>query len=528
MSLTFRCVSCVALYAFAIAVAFGVARLYSQHILSASSLSIETLIGKPDVLANDRFDVLASMVSAPNEVIVYDDTGTCLYASTADIAQRIPFDDLFIVASSVQENVYYEVIEHRSSSNAAEALTYEILLIEYHEDTETSEVIGSCVCDETLQIVEGDLFSGTGSLSADEFALIRGNYGRNMQIERHEYKTDDGSARTLVLATPKLSERVYRNLLNESEKVWPWAVLMALVLTCVAVVVVFHIIRGSMRPLENAIQARREGKKGLLREDDLPIELRDTYRSFVELMDVLDEAHEESQTIIADVSHDLKTPLAVIGGYARAFEDGCVPEDKQSVYLHAIYEKSNTVSQLLDALLTVSQLNHPAFEPRLVICDLCEQVRLSVIAASAEVEQAGDDIEVDIADKPLWTNLDKALFARVMGNIISNACKHNGPGIRIFVRCRETEDHAVVSVADNGVGFPPNLKEHAFEPFVTQNTARELGKGSGLGLAIAKKGVQVHGGSISLCDSPTPPYMTEVMIELPFCANCARKEGEYS
>lgn len=523
LSLTFRCVSCIGLYACAMAIVFGVARAYSQHILAASSLSMDMLVEREDVLTNDRFDILAGMVSAPNEVVVYDDKGSCLYASTSDIARRVPYDDLFIVASSAQENVYYEVIRHPVSQRHKDDAAYEILLIEYHEDTEISEVLGRCLCDEKLNILDGDLFPDTESLTPEEFALMRGDYGRNMQIEKYEYDTSDGKARTLVLVSPKLNEKVYYELLTESEKVWPVTLVVAFCLTCVTIIVIFQIIRRSMRPLERAIHARREMVERQQEEGELPVELRETYRSFMDLMNVLDEAHEENQTIIADVSHDLKTPLAVIGGYARAFEDGCVPEEKRSAYLHAIYEKSKTASQLLDSLLTISRLNHPALEPNYVLCDLCEQVRLSVIDAQSEVEQAGDTIEADIEDGTLQCSLDKALFARVMGNLISNACRHNAAGIRILVQCYKKNDLAVVSVVDDGVGFPPGLKEKAFEPFVTENVAREAGKGSGLGLAIARKGVQLHGGNICLGDSSLASYTTEVLIELPLNGEALRK-----
>lgn len=526
LSLTFRCVACIGLYACAMGIVFAVARAYSQHILSASSLSVETLVEQEDVLANDRFDVLAGMVFAPNELAVYDEKGSCLYASAPDIARRIPYDDLFIVASSAQENVYYEVIENPADKGQEANAVYEILLIEYHEDTETSEVLGRCLCDKDLGIVGGDLFPGADALTVEEFALIRGDYGRDMQVEKYEYDTIDGRPRTLVLASPKLNEEVYHELLAQSEQVWPGAFVVAIILTCMTVLVIFQIIRRSMRPLERAIHARQDKDGPPLGEDELPVELRDTYRSFVDLMNVLDKAHEENQAIIADVSHDLKTPLAVIGGYARAFEDGCVPKEKRAAYLHAIYEKSKIASQLLDGLLAISRLNHPTFDPDFVCCDVCEQVRLAVIAASAEVEQAGNAIEADIASGPLWCRLDKALFARVMGNLVSNACKHNVAGIRILVRCNKEGDRAIVSVADNGVGFSPDLKERAFEPFVTKNVARESGKGSGLGLAIARKGVQLHGGSIRLNDSPPASFTTDVLIELPLAVTDPRIGGE--
>lgn len=495
------------------AMVFTIARMHSQRILSASSVTIEELEEKDDVLENDRFDMLASMVSPTSEVVVYDAVGTCLYASTPDIAANVPFSDLFVVASSDDERVYYEVLER--PDNESGSTLYEIVLCEYDEQMGTSKVLASCLCDKDLHILEGDLFPNTDSLTPEEFALIRGDYGHNMWVEKHEYKNAKGDERTIVLTSPKLSEKNYLHLLKKSERVWPIAVAAALALTFVAILTMFRIIRESMTPLKNAIRVRRSGENYPVSEYELPVELRSTYGTFVELMDVLDAAREENQTLIADVSHDLKTPLAVIGGYARAFEDGQVPDAKSLEYLHAIYEKSQAANGLLDSLLTISQLDHPAMKPNLVTCDLCEQVRLVAIAAGTELEQAGDPLEVDIDDGPLWVALDKALFARVLGNLVSNACRHNEPGTNVLIRCHESGGHAVVSVLDNGAGFSPQLRDSAFEPFVTENVARESGKGSGLGLTIAKKGVQRHGGRIYLNDEPPAPYAAEVVIELP-------------
>ena len=518
-SLTFRCVFCVAVYACAMALVFSFARAYVQRILSASSVTIEKLEEQTDALENDRFDVLTSSISPHCEVVVYDAVGTCLYASTSDIATNVPFDDLFVVASSDHERVYYEVLERPDYTDRNAA--YEIVLCEFNEEEGTSKVLASCVCDKNLHILGGDLFSNAKSLTPEEFALIRGDYGKNMQIEKYEYKTARGEARTLVLASLKMSEKNYRLLLSESERVWPFAFAIAVALTAMAILAMFCIIRESMHPLEKAIRVRRHKGGGPLSENELPLELRPTYGSFVELMDVLDAARKETQVLIADISHDLKTPLAVIGGYARAFEDGHVSEAKRQTYLHAIYEKSQVANDLLDSLLTISRLDHPSLEPDLVTCDLCEQVRLSAIAADAEVSQAKDSLEVDIADVPLWVDLDRAIFARVLGNLISNACRHNEPGTSILVQCRQSEGCAVVSVLDDGAGFSPQLRDSAFDPFVTENVARESGKGSGLGLTIAKKGVLLHGGCIFLSDDPPAPYATEVVIKLPLSATKA-------
>ena len=514
-SLTLRCVLLVGLYACVLAATIAATRLHAQSILSTAYAGISVLTRQEKALASDRFDLLLRALPPSCQFAIYDGSGACLTSSGPEIVDDVPFDELFCVPSDAEEDAYYEVLEAGPEDDLPPGAAFEIILCVFQEESATSRVLGRCVCDADLSILEGNLFEGRPALEAREFDLIRGEIGNDMQVERHDYTTEDGDERTLVFASPRLNERTYQRFVSQAEGVWTASVACMLLITLVAIAAVFRTLQRSMRPLEDAMRARRSGRDHMPEAQSLPIELRGTYRSFTELMDALEETREENQTLIADVSHDLKTPLTVIGGYAKAFADGCVPEDRRDAYLHAIYEKSLAASQLLDELLSIARLSHPAFVAHLECLDVCEQVRLAIISAYAEVEQAGDTVVAAVEEGPLRANLDAALFARIMSNLISNACCHNDPGTTILVSCTRDDGWARVSVADDGAGFSEEVRERAFEPLVTTNTARTTGKGTGLGLAIVRKGVLAQGGEVYLSDEAPAPYVTEIVVRLP-------------
>ena len=240
-----------------------------------------------------------------------------------------------------------------------------------------------------------------------------------------------------------------------------------------------------------------------------------TYDNFLELMEELKAAQNDKQRIVSDISHDLKTPLTVIRGYAQAFEDGCVPPEKAGEYLRAMKEKTDEASQLIDSLFLYAKTNHPSYSPQLVRMDVCEAVRRIAVEMLPTIEQRACRLDAAIPDDPIWVRADGSLLARVLGNLINNACVHNPGGVTVRLTCKRTESEAVIAVADDGAGIPESIRDHVFEPFVTSNDARESGKGTGLGLSIAKRFIDLQGGTIAVSARPEEDFETEIVVTLP-------------
>lgn len=229
------------------------------------------------------------------------------------------------------------------------------------------------------------------------------------------------------------------------------------------------------------------------------------------------EVEAARQKMLADISHDLRTPITVIQGYSKAIADDVVPEENVKKYLNTIYQKSNRLSELIGAFYDYSRLEHPEFQISPKEGDLTEYLRGYVAGKYEEFELAGYELDVDIPESPIVASFDHMELSRVFENIISNSVKHNQPPMTIYVSLeRLKEKHQVrIRIGDDGDGIPEELKEHLFEPFVVGDEARSSKHGTGLGLSVAKRITEAHGGNIRLLSSEETSRSTMYEILLP-------------
>lgn len=513
-SLAVRCLTVVVAYALVLVVLLGALGRAGDALLASAFPSMEMVFEHEDALEQDDFTVLQSDAFRNCQIIIFNDGGTRLYATSEKVAGKVRASDLSLI-NDYDEDSFYEVFQERTE----EGLRYRVLRCSYDRQDGYSKTVDAwCVLDEGLDILAGDLFADRDSLTQREFDLIKGVYDAQLTVERYDYVTVSGASRTLVLLAPMVSDVRYQQALDDAGRITLLGIPVMLVATGIAVWLLMRLVRRAARPLDAAIDAYRRGGGDAATSSQVPSELARTYDNFVDLMDQLAEARLERQRIIADVSHDLKTPLTVIRGYAQAFCEGRVPAEKADGYHRAMYERASAAGDLIDTLFSYATMEHPDYEPHLVPTDVCSLVRSVADDAAPAVEQAGCTLEVAAAGE-LRALVDDQLFRRMLVNLIDNAWSHNEPGIRIRVACEQGEGgHVEVTVADTGQGFSPELAARAFEPFVTENTARAAGGGTGLGLSIARRAVELMGGCIRLDDGPASPWSTVLVITLPLHA----------
>lgn len=221
-------------------------------------------------------------------------------------------------------------------------------------------------------------------------------------------------------------------------------------------------------------------------------ELGKLAQAFNRMAEALERAEAARRQFLADVAHELRTPLSVICGNLEALLDGAFPLTPES--LAPVYEETLHLSELVEDLrtLTLAETGHLPLEKEEV--DLGELVRgvadaVRPVAAEEEVE-----IALEVEDG-LWAKVDPRRIRQVLGNLLSNALRFSPPGSTITVSARRKGPEIWVSVQDQGPGIPPEDLPHIFERFYKADKSRSEG-GSGLGLAIAKEIVQAHGGRI--------------------------------
>lgn len=199
---------------------------------------------------------------------------------------------------------------------------------------------------------------------------------------------------------------------------------------------------------------------------------------------------------IANVSHELKTPLAVMGNYATMLQRPGITEEEKNEYAKAISGAARRLAQLITNILKLNKLENQQIFPQKSEFDLGEQLCESLLQFEDAWEAKGLGIETDIEDDVRIAS-DPELLSLVWNNLISNAVKFTPDGGSVGIRLKTEEDHVIVSVSDTGCGMKPETGMHIFEKFYQGDTSHAT-QGNGLGLALVKRVVDILNGEIAV------------------------------
>ena len=199
---------------------------------------------------------------------------------------------------------------------------------------------------------------------------------------------------------------------------------------------------------------------------------------------------------IANVSHELKTPLAVMGNYATMLQKPGISEEDRIEYAKAISHSARRLAALITNILKLNKLENQQIFPQLDEYDLGEQLCENLLQFEDIWEQKNLNIETDIADD-VRIRSDAELLSLVWNNLISNAVKFTQEGGTVGVSLKTEGDLVVVSVRDTGCGIKPEVGQHIFEKFYQGDTSHAT-QGNGLGLALVKRVVDILNGEIGV------------------------------
>ena len=203
---------------------------------------------------------------------------------------------------------------------------------------------------------------------------------------------------------------------------------------------------------------------------------------------------------IANVSHELKTPLAVMGNYATMLQQPGISEEERIEYAKSISHSSRRLAALITNILKLNKLENQQIFPQPQEFDLGEQFRESLLTFEDAWEKKNLEIETDIQDD-VRIKSDPELLSLVWSNLISNAVKFTPEGGTIGVSLKADEKNVVVQVRDTGCGIDPETGKHIFEKFYQGDTSHAT-QGNGLGLPLVKRGVDILQGEISVQSTP--------------------------
>lgn len=237
------------------------------------------------------------------------------------------------------------------------------------------------------------------------------------------------------------------------------------------------------------------------------------------IQDISESEQEERQRrqFVANVSHELKTPLTIIKSYAETLLTWGVNEKqrediKQDVQL--IYDDSIRMENLIDDLLLLSRIDAKALAARTSREDLGSLVKSTVSRMSKQAEEKKQEMVCHLVNHSLFVYLDSQSMERVLTNLISNAIKYTPEGGEIHIYAGSLIDDVYIKIRDNGIGIPQQDIQRIFDRFYrVDNTGSRLYGGTGLGLPIVKELVDLHDGQISV--RSREKQMSEFTVILP-------------
>lgn len=222
--------------------------------------------------------------------------------------------------------------------------------------------------------------------------------------------------------------------------------------------------------------------------------------SFNAMADSLEKSERTRQEFIANVSHELKTPMTTIAGFAEGLLDGTIPKEEEDKYLTVIADETRRLSRLVRDMLSASQANARAADPsRRTVFDLTELVLQTLLSFESRATAKNLDVDPQLPDSHILVIADKDAITQVIYNLLDNAVKFARVGSCLTLRLYKDNGKAYVSIKDEGETIPPDDLPFIFDRFHKSDRSRSLDKdGVGLGLYLVKSIINSHDEDIAV------------------------------
>lgn len=213
----------------------------------------------------------------------------------------------------------------------------------------------------------------------------------------------------------------------------------------------------------------------------------------------LDSLEEDQRKFISNISHDFRSPLTSIKGYAEAIADGTIPVDSQEKYLNIIISETERLEKLTQSLLDLNKFSAKGAFLNLAAFDINEVIRHTVLTFEGRVSEKNIFFSLRLTDYPLFVKADSAKIEQVLHNLIDNAVKFSNDNSGITIETTAKNGKAFISVKDAGIGIPRDSLNKIWERFYKTDLSRGKDKrGTGLGLSIVREIVHAHHENINV------------------------------
>ena len=292
---------------------------------------------------------------------------------------------------------------------------------------------------------------------------------------------------------------------------WLWVLVFSVVLSVVLGWLLNVLFFSPITRLSRAMRKVGEGDFSLQLESSSRIrEIRDTYDNF-NLMTRELQATEIVQTdFVSNVSHEFKTPINAIEGYATLLQSGQT-SDEQAMYVEKILLNTRRLNELVGNILLLSRIDHQAINSNCTRYRLDEQVRQAIVLLEPKWDSKELELDVDLETLEYVGN--ESLLLHVWVNLIDNAIKYDPQGGLLRLRLQRQDNNAVFTIEDSGPGIAPEAQSHIFDKFFQADSSR-MAEGNGLGLALVKRVLDICGGAVYVENLPEAGCRFTVILPL--------------
>lgn len=218
-------------------------------------------------------------------------------------------------------------------------------------------------------------------------------------------------------------------------------------------------------------------------------------RSFNNLAEELDRTEILRSDFINNFSHEFKTPIVSIAGFAKLLKHGDLTEEQKAEYIDIIEEESLRLSALATNILNLTKVENQTILTGVTEFNLSEQIRNCFLLLENKWSRKNITPELDFGEYTIRAN--EEMLKQVWINLIDNAVKYSDEGSSVHVSITETENYLLVSISDTGVEIPPELREKIFRKFYQADESHSS-EGNGVGLAVVKRIVALHNGDVTV------------------------------
>lgn len=319
-------------------------------------------------------------------------------------------------------------------------------------------------------------------------------FGEPMLTVMYPIVISNQCAGAVILNTPI---KMIKSALN---KIYDFIWLSALLAIGLSTLVIYYFSqRILIKPLYEINKTAREISSGEFEKrvaKSSKDEIGQLAESFNYMADTLQNLENMRREFIANISHELRSPITSIRGFIEGILDGTIPEDKHKYYLSVALDESKRLTRLISDVLDLSRLESGEFSLNMDTFDLNELIRVIIIRFENEIDKKKLNVDIVLTGENLYAIGDRDRIGQVISNLVDNAIKFTAEGGSISIKTMQNGKKIIVSVGDTGTGIPEQELKLIWDRFHMVDKSRTTKRGTGLGLSIARQIINQHGEKI--------------------------------